>query len=142
MPLKTSMDELPTLNLTSMIDVTFLLIVFFMLGTQFIDPERDIGLAIPEVKEAGPMSSAPAKKVVNVFADGHLTMGGDTVTLGELKQRLAAAREQYAALGVLVRGDAQASFQKVAEVLNACQQAGIGELAISVRLASTAKVPR
>jgi biopolymer transport protein ExbD len=37
---------------------------------------------------------------------------------------------------VLVRGDAQAGFQVVAEVLNACKEAGIAELGISVRLAN------
>ena len=46
---------------------------------------------------------------------------------------LAAARRQYRDLGVLVRGDASGTFQRVAEVLNACKQAGIAELAISVQ---------
>jgi biopolymer transport protein ExbD len=47
---------------------------------------------------------------------------------------LAAARAQYSDLGVLVRGDGQGVFQRVAEVLNACKQAGIQELGITVRL--------
>ena len=36
MPLKTHLDEQPTLNLTAMLDVMFLLIIFFMLNTQFL----------------------------------------------------------------------------------------------------------
>ena len=43
-------------------------------------------------------------------------------------------RGQYKDLGVLVRGDATSAFQNVAQVLNACKQAGINELAISVRI--------
>ena len=42
MPLKTTIDELPTLNLTSMIDVLFLLIIFFMVGTEFTDMDRSL----------------------------------------------------------------------------------------------------
>ncbi|MFM7976716.1 MAG: ExbD/TolR family protein, partial [Pirellula sp.] len=53
MPLKTSQDEeLPSINLTSMIDVLFLLIIFFMVGSRFSEiseAERDITLSVPAV---------------------------------------------------------------------------------------------
>ena len=42
MPLKTHQDELPTLNLTPMIDVVFLLIIFFLVGSQFTGTEKKI----------------------------------------------------------------------------------------------------
>jgi len=142
MPLKTTIDEQPTLNLTSMIDVLFLLIIFFMVGTQFIVPERDIDLKVPEVSITGAMTDAPAKKIINVYADGRLVFDKQTVTLHELSQQLQSARSQYADLGVLVRGDAHAGFQTVAEVLNACKEAGIAELGISVRMASNPQVTR
>lgn len=133
MPLKTHLDDEPTLNLTAMLDVMFLLIIFFVLGTQFMDDERNIALKIPEVVDRGALSAAPSRKVVNVFLDGTITLDQEPVTLTELTQRLAAAREQYADLGVLVRGDRKGEFQYVAAVLNACKQAGIKELGINVR---------
>ena len=136
MPLKVSHDEQPTLNLTSMIDVTFLLIIFFMVGTKFTELERKIGLKVPQVSDAGALTSAPEKKVVNVYKDGQITLDQQNVSIEELTARLNAARRQYQDLGVLVRGDGAGQFQRVAEVLNACKQAGIGELAISVRLNS------
>ena len=43
MPLKTHIDEPPTLNLTAMIDILFLLIIFFMVSTQFTEYERSLG---------------------------------------------------------------------------------------------------
>jgi len=134
MPLKTHVDEQPTLNLTPMIDVVFLLIIFFMVGTKFTELERKIGLKVPEVSDSGALTAAPEKKVVNVYHDGKVTLDRVPVTLEELTRRLAAARSQYADVGVMIRGDGQGPFQRVAEVLNACKQAGIGELGISVRL--------
>lgn len=134
MPLKTHSDEQPTLNLTPMIDIVFLLIIFFMVGTKFTELERKIGLRVPEVAETGALTAAPERKVVNVYRDGGITLDRKPVTLEELTQRLAAARAQYADLGVLVRGDANGRFQRVAEVLNACKQADVRELGISVRL--------
>jgi biopolymer transport protein ExbD len=136
MPLKTHSDELPTMNLTSMLDVLFLLIIFFMAGTKFADMERKIALRVPQVSDHGALTAAPEKRIVNIYQDGQITLDRQSVTLDELRARLTAARGQYKDLGVLVRGDATGAFQNVAQVLNACKQAGINELAISVRVAN------
>jgi len=133
MPLKTHLDDEPTLNLTAMLDVMFLLIIFFMLGTRFVDDERKIGLRVPEVVDRGTLTAAPARKEVNVFRDGTITLDKKTVTLDQLTTQLAAARRQYSELGVLVRGDARGEFQNVASVLTACKRAGVQDLGITVR---------
>jgi len=134
MPLKTHADEQPTLNLTPMIDIVFLLIIFFMVGTKFSELERKIGLRVPEVAKVEALTSAPDPKIVNVYRDGRVTLDRTPVRdLDELTERLAAARSQYSELGVLVRGDANGQFQHIAEVLNACKQADVRELGIAVR---------
>ncbi len=137
MPLKTFRDEQPILNLTPMIDIVFLLVIFFMVGTKFTELERKIALEVPSVAENTALSVAPEKRVVNVYRDGTITLDRQQVVLDELTQNLAESRRQYTDLGVLIRGDGQGSFQNVAEVLNACKQAGIAELGISVRLDQT-----
>lgn len=133
MPLKTHLDDEPTLNLTAMLDVMFLLIIFFVLGARFVDDERKIGLHVPEVVDSGALTAAPARREVNVFRDGTITLDRQTVSLDELTTQLAFARRQYADLGVLVRGDARGEFQNVAAALAACKQAGVRELGITVR---------
>ncbi len=136
MPLKTHLDEQPTLNLTSMIDIVFLLIIFFMVGTKFTELERKIGLQVPGVTNNAALTAAPERKVVNVYQDGSIVLDRQPVTIAELADQLADARRQYEDLGVLIRGDGRGQFQHVAEVLNACKQAQIRELGISVRLVS------
>ncbi len=135
MPLKTHVDEQPSLNLTPMIDIVFLLIIFFMVGTKFTELERKMALEVPQVADATALAPAPEKRVINVYRDGRISLDRETVTLDQLRSRLAAARGQYQDLGVIVRGDAEGTFQNVATVLNACRQAGIGQMGISVRLA-------
>lgn len=132
MPLRTARDEAPSLNLTSMIDVLFLLIIFFMAGTKFTEMERQIGLKVPQVSDGASLAVVPEKKVVAVYRDGRITLDKQTVTLDELSRRLGAARQQYPDLGVVVRGDGAGEFQYVAEVLNACRKAGIVELGVAV----------
>ncbi len=134
MPLKTSADEQASLNLTPMIDILFLLIIFFMAGTEFTKmEERQIGLKVPEVSGAEALTDPPERKVVSVHKDGHITLGHTPVTLEELKVELVAGRSQYRDLGVMVRGDMHVFWQKMAEVMTVCKQAGIQELATSVR---------
>ena len=53
MPLKTHPDEQPALNLTPMIDIVFLLIIFFMVGTKFAEWESKLTLKVPQVKQTG-----------------------------------------------------------------------------------------
>ncbi|MBN2216485.1 MAG: biopolymer transporter ExbD [Pirellulales bacterium] len=140
MPLKTHMDEQPTLNLTPMIDIVFLLIIFFMVGTKFTELERKIGLEVPQVTDHGTLTAAPEKRIVNVYRDGTITLDREPVTLDQLTQRLAAARAEYAELGVLIRGDGEGPYQNVANVFNACKHAGINQLAISVRPVTVAGI--
>ena len=137
MPLKTHRDEAPTLNLTSMVDVLFCLILFFMAASKFTELERKIGLQVPEVSDRGALTDAPERKTVNIYRDGVIEMDRQVMAnLQMLTEQLAEARRQYPDVGVLVRGDGEGRFQRVAEVLNACKQAGISELGISVKLAN------
>jgi biopolymer transport protein ExbD len=135
MPLKTQHDDAPALNLTSMIDVLFLLIIFFMVATKFDELERNIDVAVPEVSQAGEGTSPPAPLVVVVQPDGRVELDGESVSLNELTARLAAARTELGEPSVIIRGDAQCAFQHVAGALAACRQAGVSELGITVRIA-------
>jgi len=135
MPLKTSLADPQKIDLTSMIDVVFLLIIFFMVGSKFTEIERTIELQVPTVSDNPTLTAAPEKKVINIFRTGEITLDSESVTLDMLTARLAEAHDQYTGLGVLVRGDAEGQFQTVADVLNACKLAGVVDLAISVNLA-------
>jgi biopolymer transport protein ExbD len=143
MPLKLSQhDDTPALNLTSMIDVLFLLIIFFMVATKFDEMERNIEVAVPEVAQAGETPPPARAFVVAVLADGRIELDGAAVTLNELTSRLAAARTPLSEPTVVIRGDAGCAFQHVASALGACQQAGISDLGITVRIAGTSQTMR
>jgi biopolymer transport protein ExbD len=138
MPLKTHADEDPVLNVTSMIDVVLVLTIFFMVATKFRDDERKLDLKVPMVSSRDPLSTAPDPKVVNVYQDGHVSLGPTPISLEDLTKTLAAAHSQYKKLSVLIRGDKLATHGRMTEVYNACQRAGISELGISVKLDSSA----
>ncbi|MCU0874806.1 MAG: biopolymer transporter ExbD [Pirellulaceae bacterium] len=134
MPLKTYQDELPSINLTPMLDIVFNLIIFFVVGTRFIGAESKLPVQVPEVADAGKLSPAEEKHVVNVYRDGQVSLNDKFLTSVQLRQELEAARTRCPGLSVIVRGDGAGTFQNVAAVLNACRQAGVADMGISVRL--------
>ena len=135
MPLKLNRDDQTSINLTPMIDIVFLLIIFFMVGSRFSDlnqAERDISLKVPQVQNAQALTSAPDKRIVNVYDDGKITLDRQPVSLAELESQLASAREQYQKLGVVVRGDRTSKFERVAQVIAMCERVKIRDLNIAV----------
>ncbi len=141
MPLKTHQDDQPTLNMTPMIDVVFLLLIFFMVATRFAEMERDIELELPEVAAAQSLTTAPKQRVVMVLDDGSVTLDRNEVTLPELTRKLSAAKREYPKLSVVIRGDASCAFQHVAATLAACKEARVSDLGITVRIAQSTKNP-
>ena len=136
MPLKTQQDEMPQLNLTPMIDVVFLLIVFFMCAAKFSDmDQRDIDLRLPEVAKADVASTAAQARQVAVYGGGRISLDKEDVTLAQLTARLTTALQEQPGLSVIILGDAGCEFQHVAETLAACKEAGVTKLAVSVRVA-------
>jgi biopolymer transport protein ExbD len=113
------------------------LIIFFMVATKFNTFEHNMRLELPKVAPLGTQTPAAHRQVVNVYQDGQIALESQLVTLEELISRLALARSHDKDLTVLVRGDAGVMYQRVAEVLAACRQAGISRLGISVHIART-----
>jgi biopolymer transport protein ExbD len=121
-----------------MIDVLFLLVIFFMVATKFDEMERNIQVAVPQVAQAGEDSSPPKPLIVTVQADGRMDLDGKVVTETELSELLASRRTALTEPTVVIHGDAKCAFQHVASALGACRQAGISELGITVRIAGVA----
>ena len=126
------LDEMPSINLTSMIDVVFLLIIFFMVGTQFTQGEREIALKRPGVDGLKPMVAPPDRQEIAVLASGAIAIDGREVTVDQLEQRLRAMRAGYPALRVLGRADGQVPYQSVASVYGAASRAGVSDLSTAM----------
>jgi biopolymer transport protein ExbD len=134
MPLRNQPLDEPQLNLTPMIDVVIQLVIFFMVGTQFVDHERKIDIALPLVGQAAPLTETPDEMVVNVTKDGEISLGPKTVSAIELKDQLQEAKRRYAQQAVVIRGDMDCIYQQVMTVVDICKQAGIDNLQVATRV--------
>ena len=119
-------------NLTPMIDVVFLLIIFFMVATKFHELEREIDVALPKTSDAQPLTEPPQEIIINVKRDGTVTIRGRTLSLDDLRALLATAKASYPDQTVLVRGDEKAYYGRVARVLGVCKGVGIDNSNLAV----------
>lgn len=133
MPLKTEQLEEPSLILTPVIDIMFLLLIFFMVGTQFTDDENRFDIKLPTVSDALSVVSLPDPATVNVTANGEVYLDGQAIGLPELEQRLTEMRRNYPGQTVLIRGDGNAAYQQVIDVLAAVKRAGVSGVSLANR---------
>lgn len=134
MPLKTEQFEDAGLNLTPMIDVVFLLIIFFLVGSHFSQAERQFDVQVPTVSAAKPLTAPPDQLVININREGRISLGKKILTLDELTRDLKQARERYADQAVVIRGDGEGKYQLVANVLAACHKAEIRHFSVATML--------
>lgn len=122
-------DEV-ALNLTSLIDVVFLLLVFFMVATTFLDPERALELDLPRAQSGSANQEAPEELVLNVFRDGRVALGGRELDDTALRERLENAARRDPATPVTIRGDARVEHARIVSVMDACALAGLSNLSV------------
>ena len=112
------------INLMPLVDVVFLLLIFFLAATTFATEEVELDLRLPEAK-SGKIGKADKQLIINVSQDGTLTMSGREVTMEALRQKLQAAVARNQEQAVLVRGDKAAQFGVGLQVLDTCRLAKI-----------------
>jgi biopolymer transport protein ExbD len=119
--------EAPGLDLTPVIDIVFMLLIFFLVATTFQQTERELRIALPRTAPAGPITNALREIVLNVRADGTLVALGKPIGDQELSAMLTAAVARNPGQKVNVRGDRAAPYEAVARALALCKAAGIDQ---------------
>jgi biopolymer transport protein ExbD len=133
MAIRRPRTEEATINLTPMIDVVFLLVIFFMVGSKFSEAESRIKVNVPTVGQMRSITRAPDERVVAVGVDGTITLGDTPMTLAQLTETLRQEHANYPGLKVAVRGEAEGSLQQTVEVLHAVTRSGVDQIGISTK---------
>jgi biopolymer transport protein ExbD len=122
-----------TINMTPMIDVVFLLIIFFLVSSHLAKQENHVELKLPLAGSGLGEVDDRESVVVNILADGQWQSGGATVNEAELNALLR--RRLMAAAGPIqlrIRTDQDVVYERIEPVLTIASKAGIGDIAFSV----------
>jgi biopolymer transport protein ExbD len=118
------------INLVPLINIVFLLLVFFMLSSTLVTPDR-FDVALPESARARAAESQPI--VVLIDGAGGVAVNNRPVSLGELEPALARLVEAGPQAELLVKADAAATTADVVNVLRRARAAGLERVALATR---------
>ncbi|MBF0470116.1 MAG: biopolymer transporter ExbD [Gammaproteobacteria bacterium] len=121
--------EEPELNITPLIDVVFLLLIFFMVSTTF-QKERAVTIELPQASSDERMKQQDPLELV-ISAEGNYYIGGRKVTKSnrqQLTQAIALALKESDEKRVTIRADQQTPHQAVITAMDAIRHAGIAHI--------------
>jgi biopolymer transport protein ExbD len=116
------------LNLTPLIDIVFLLLVFFMLTAHFIE-DQAVSIELPEAQNSS-ASEDPGYVEVAMTPDGQLLVDGFPTPLESLEETLRGALHAPQKRYVRLRGDTAAQFGLGVRIIDAARAAGAESLDI------------
>jgi biopolymer transport protein ExbD len=112
-------------NITPLIDIVFLLIIFFLTVSHFARSENLEQVALPEATQDDTDNSSQ-RLIVTITSDGRLHVGSREIDLPNLELMIQAGLEEHSeALEVHIRADRQAVYRDVEPVILACARNGV-----------------
>ena len=114
------------LELTPMIDIVFLLMIFFLVASKLDEDDRSLDVVLPQAAAAKPLTSQPREFVINIDRAGTVYAGVQPVNLEELKRLLVqSVADNPGRQTVILRADEETAHKHVVAVMDACVLAGI-----------------
>lgn len=121
----------PALALTSMLDVIFLLLCFFVTASVFSQWESEISISLPAASTSETPSRLPGEVILNVARDGSVTVNARKLTLNDLGERLRKVADFYPGQPVVIRADRETSYDSLVKVIDTCRNAGVWNFSLA-----------
>jgi len=120
------------MEMTSMIDVVFLLLIFFMVSTSFVNFSRRMDISLPKSKAS---IQAKKKKVftIEMGIEGHVSLNGRTIALQDLEKALSEKSRGVAKKSLIIKADKGLAYGKVVKVMGISKALHIDDISIAVR---------
>lgn len=125
----TNADEDIEVDMSPMIDMVFLLLIFFIVASTIIDEK--VKVVIPEAAYAKVPNDTTGRLVISVTKDDQMYIGPIPVTSQELGEYLEIEIERDPNLQILIRAGKEVKFKMNEKIMAACGNAGASDLIFS-----------
>jgi len=133
-------DDTPEINLTPLIDVVFLLLIFFMVSTTF-DKQAEIEIDLPEAS-GKPLQKEEFVVEISIDSQGRYFVNNRRVRDNKLATLIRAIRETIGKQNnphVIINSDKDTSYQSVMTAMDAVRQMGLNKFSLTVKDAQANK---
>ncbi len=121
------------MQLAPMIDIVFLLLIFFIVTWQFSRSETELDVSVPTAEQGEELTRPMGEIIINILEDGAIKVEGVVVDLPQLHDKLKAIAVNFENQPVRIRGDGEVTYQRIVEVIDTCQKAGIWNISFATQ---------
>lgn len=118
------------LNMTPLIDMVFLLLIFFILSSHFVS-SRGFNIKLPESKHAP--SQKQDKNIIFIKKDGEIYLNNEKVQLDNLTENLKASISRSGSRAVVIKADEKVDLGLAVKIMDAAKQAEAQNLIIATQ---------
>ena len=138
---RSRLDALPTqglkVDISPMIDLVFLLLIFFMVASTLITYRKDKNVVIPIAKDAKVPKQIEGRVIINVYEDGKIVSEmGKTLRLEDVERIMGEAKRKNPEARLHLRADKRAPHKKVKDVITASGKGGVVHVIFSTYVTS------
>jgi biopolymer transport protein ExbD len=122
-------EEDVAIDMSPMIDMVFLLLIFFIVASQIVKIDK-IPIEIPSAVYAKVPEDETGRYIITMNRDGELFVGpaSEKVTIEELKEKVAAELEADDELRILIRADRKVRYEEDQKIMEACAEVGASDM--------------
>ena len=120
-------------QMSSLMDVIFLLLCFFVTTSVFSQWETEISISLPTAKSSTVPGRMPGEIILNLDKDGAVSVNGQPLTLAEVTERLARIAKLYPGQPVVIRADKATAYDSLVGVIDACRTADVWNFALATK---------
>ena len=122
---KKTRGVLPSFQMTSMMDIIFLMLFFFITTSVFSQWEYEIEISLPSAQSGRVPDRLPGEIIVNIAKDGRVSVNQQDLTLDALKSRLDRLARYFPGQPVVLRADKDTRYESLIKVVDTCRKADI-----------------
>ena len=121
----------PQLALTSMLDVIFLLLCFFVTVSVFSQWESEISIKLPSAETSDEPERLPGEIIVNLDKTGFVKVNSAPMSLEDLQARLKRISKFYPGQPVIIRADKETKYDDLVKVIDACRAGDVWNFSLA-----------
>ena len=131
---KSSSNDGEIINISSMLDVMFILIIFFLVTTTFKEEEIDHMVNLPVAAKNQSLTQSTGNLIkINIRKSGAYVLMGKQVTEEQISDWMSTEVEKKPDIKVLIRSDQDAKHLYLANVMSICRHVGVPRANIAVK---------
>ena len=124
-------SEESSVRMAPLIDVVFLLLIFFLVATTFYESEKDITIRLAGATEGAERDRVIDLLVINIGEAGVIVVDQHVYSADALEKLLRESRARNAQLAAIIRCDRRARHADFVKVLNLCERTGVRQVAVA-----------